>query len=174
MKIIVWLWNPWDKYKYTKHNVWFLFLDYLKEKNKFDDFYFESKFKAEISTWNIDWEKIILVKPQTFMNLSWEAVKKIYDYYKLEKENIIIIYDDMSMDFWKIRYREKWSAWWHNWVKSMINYFWDEFKRIKVWIWYNEKFEVSDWVLSRFSEEELIDLDNEIYEETFKILKEKI
>jgi len=173
MKIIVWLWNPWDKYKYTKHNVGFMFLDFLKENGNFEDFIFESKFKSEISNWIYKWEKTILVKPQTFMNLSWEAVKKITDYYKIEKKDFIIIYDDMSMDFWKLRYRDKWSAGWHNWIKNIINYFWEEFKRIKIWIWFNDKFEVSDWVLSKFIEEELIDLDNEVFKNTINLIKEK-
>lgn len=174
MKIIVWLWNPWEKYSKTKHNVWFLFLDYLKEKYNFPDFNYESKFKWEISIWNYNWEKTILLKPQTFMNLSWESVRKIFDFYKLSLDDFIIIYDDLSMDFWKIRFREKWSAWGHNGIKDIIRYFKENFKRIKVWIWFNDKFEVSDWVLSKFSEEELIEFDREIFSEVEKILKEKI
>lgn len=174
MKIIVWLWNPWEKYSKTKHNVWFLFLDYLKEKYNFPDFNYESKFKWEISIWNYNWEKTILLKPQTFMNLSWESVRKIFDFYKLSLDDFIIIYDDLSMDFWKIRFREKWSAWGHNGIKDIIRYFKENFKRIKVWIWFNDKFEVSDWVLSKFSEEELIEFDREIFSEVEKILREKI
>lgn len=174
MKIIVWLGNPWDKYLKTKHNIWFIFLDKLKKENNFEEFKFESKFKWEISNWNINWEKTILLKPQTFMNLSWESLKKLTDFYKVSNDEIIVIYDDLSMDFWKIRFREKWSAWWHNWVKDIIRFFWDEFKRIKVWIWFNSNFEVSDWVLSKFTEEELIDIDNEIYKNTYNLLIEKI
>lgn len=174
MKIIVWLWNPGDKYKITKHNVWFMFLDYLKEKEKFSEFIFESKFKWEISRWLYNWEKTILLKPQTFMNLSWESIKKLIDYYKIELEDFILVYDDMSMDFWKIRFREKWSAWWHNWIKNTINFIWENFKRIKIWIGFDKKYEVSDWVLSKFSEEELIDLENEIFKETILLLNEKI
>jgi len=174
MKLIIGLWNPWEQYKYTKHNVWFIFLDKLKEKENFSDFKYESKFKAEISNWFINWEKTILVKPQTFMNLSWEAIIAITNFYKIEKEDWIVIYDDLSMDFWKIRFRDKWSAWWHNWVKDIIRFFKEEFKRIKVWIWFNNNFQVSDWVLSKFSEEELIDLDNEIFEKIYEILLKKI
>ncbi len=174
MKIIVWLWNPWDKYKNTKHNVWFMFLDYFKEKQNFSEFIFESKFNWEVSSWLLDWEKTILLKPQTFMNLSWESIKKFIDYYKIELENFILVYDDMSMDFWKIRFRDKWSAWWHNWIKNTIKLIWENFKRIKIWIWYDDKYEVSDWVLSKFKEEELIDLDSEIFEKIYLLLKEKI
>ncbi len=173
MKLIVWLGNPWDKYKQTRHNIWFMFLDYLKQKEKFNEFNFESKFKWEISSWILNWEKTILLKPQTFMNLSWESIKKVFDFYKLSIDDLIIIYDDMSMDFWKLRYRENWSAWWHNWIKDIIRLFWQDFKRIKIWIWYDQKYEVSDWVLSKFIEEELIDLENEIFKKTKILLDEK-
>ncbi len=174
MKLIVWLWNPWNEYKNTKHNVWFLFLDYLKENSSFSDFKLESKFKAEISSWNYMWEKILLIKPQTYMNLSWESLRKIIDFYKVEMDDMIIIYDDLSMDFWKLRFRDKWSAWWHNGIKNIIQHFSDDFKRIKIWIWFNNNYEVSDWVLSKFKEEELNELNSEIFWKTQIILNEKI
>lgn len=174
MKIIVWLGNPWEKYTYTRHNLWFLFLDYLKEKLNFSEFSFESKFKWEISSWLYNWGKVILLKPQTFMNLSWESIIAIKNFYKLDVSDFIVVYDDMSMDFWKIRFRDKWSAWWHNGIKDIIKHFWENFKRVKVWVWFNDKFEVSDWVLSKFTEEELIDLDNEIYKNIKLIIDEKI
>ena len=78
------------------------------------------------------------------------------------------------MEFWKIRFRESWSAWWHNWIKDIIRYFKEDFKRIKVWIWFNPKFEVSNWVLSKFSEEELIDFEREIFEKVEDLLKQKL
>ena len=174
MKLIVWLWNPWDQYIKTRHNVWFLFLDYLAEKEKFSDFKNESKFKWEISSWIFQWEKTILLKPTTYMNLSWESIRKLVDFYKIDIENITIIYDDMSMGFWKLRFREKWSAWWHNGIKSIIQHFNDNFYRIKVWIWFNDNYEVSDWVLSKFTDNELNDLENQIFPETYKLLKEKL
>ena len=174
MKLIVWLWNPWKEYEKTKHNVWFLFLDYLIENEKFSDFKMESKFKWEISSWIFEWEKTLLLKPQTYMNLSWESIRKIVDFYKIDLEDIIIIYDDLSMNFWKLRFREKWSAGWHNGIKDIIKHFKDQFKRIKVWIWFNDNFEVSDWVLSKFSENELDDLNNEVFNKTLILIKEKI
>jgi PTH1 family peptidyl-tRNA hydrolase len=173
MKLIIWLWNPWDKYKKTRHNIGFLFLDYLVEKEKFSEFKLESKFKWETSSWNFNWEKTILLKPNTFMNLSWESIKKVIDFYKINTENITVIYDDLSMDFWKLRFRDKWSAWWHNWIKDMIKYLWLEFKRIKIGIWLDNNYEVSDWVLSKFTTEELKDLNNKIFTETYSLIKEK-
>ncbi len=170
MKLIVWLWNPWEQYTYTRHNIGFLFLDEFQEKEGFSDFNYESKFKADISTWVYKWEKTILVKPQTFMNLSGESLQKICHFYKLESDDFIVIYDDISMDFWKIRVRNKGSAWGHNGVKDIIRYFWDSWKRIKVWVGYDSKYEVSDWVLSKFTEEERIDLENNVYTEIHKTL----
>ncbi len=174
MKLIVWLWNPWKEYEKTKHNIWFLFLDYLVENNTFSDFKKDTKFKAEISTWIFKWEKTILLKPITYMNLSWDSIIKIINFYKINLEDIIVIYDDMSMDFWKIRFRAKWSAWWHNGIKSIISHLKDEFNRIKIWIWYNDNYQVSDWVLSKFTNDELNQLDSEIFENVKNILSEKI
>ena len=174
MKLIVWLWNPWEKYKKTKHNIGFLFLDYLIKKEKFSDFKLESKFKAEISNWILWLNKTILLKPQTYMNLSWESIRKIIDFYKIDLDDIIIIYDDFSMDFWKIRFRKKWSAWWHNGIKDIIKHFKEEFMRIKIWIWFNQNFDVSDWVLSKFNKEELNDLSNIVFPKVYELLKEEI
>lgn len=173
MKLIIWLWNPWDKYKQTRHNVWFMFTNYLKEKFDFSDFFIETKFKAEVSNGIIKWEKVILIKPQTFMNLSWESVRKVVDFYKIDKKDLVVIYDDLSMDFWKIRFREKWSAWWHNWVKSIITNFWDEFNRIKIWIWFNSNYEVSDWVLSKFRQEEIDELNDRVFGDVYNLYQMK-
>lgn len=174
MKLIVWLGNPWIQYKNTRHNVGFLFLDYFMEKNNFSDFKQETKFKWEISTWNYKWEKTILLKPQTYMNLSWESIRKIVDFYKIELEDIIVIYDDMSMDFWKVRFRDKGSAGWHNGIKSIISHFSDSFKRIKIWVWFNDNFEVSDWVLSKFSYKELWELEDNVFDDALGKLNEII
>jgi PTH1 family peptidyl-tRNA hydrolase len=76
------------------------------------------------------------------------------------------------MEFWKVRFRETGSAWGHNWIKSIISHFWKDFKRIKIWIWYDTKYEVSDWVLWKFDWADLADIDWEIYEKSIKLLKE--
>lgn len=171
MKLIIWLGNPWNEYEKTRHNVWFLFLDWLRnELNITSDFKNESKFKALILETNISWEKTILLKPQTFMNLSWESVLKIMSFYKIPKDDIIVIFDDISLEPWKIRFRESWSAGWQNWVKSIITNIWEEFKRIKVWIGQDRRFDLSDWVLSKFNEEELEKLNNETFKEVKELL----
>lgn len=172
MKIIVWLWNPWNEYKNTRHNVWFLFIDYFQNKYNFESFKIDKKFNIEMSTWTYNWEKIILVKPLTFMNLSWQSILKLMSFYKIVKDDIVIISDDTSMNFWKIRFRDKWSAGWHNWLKSIIQQIWEEFKRIKIWVWFDTKYELSNWVLWNFSEEEQNNLDD-TFLEVEKILIEK-
>ena len=171
MKLIVWLWNPGDTYRDTRHNLGFIFLDTFAEKNSFWNWKYESKFTADISSWVINWEKTLLIKPQTFMNLSGESVAKLCSYYKLSQDDFVVIYDDISMDFGKIRMREGGSAGWHNGVKSIIQYFKQDWTRIKVWVWMNDKYEVSDWVLSKFTTDELIDIDNEIYDKISEQLK---
>ena len=173
MKLIVGLGNPGTNYHYTRHNLGFLFLDYLQEKQGFSDFHYESKFTSEVASGTFLWEKTLLIKPQTFMNLSGEALQKITNFYKISSDDRIVIYDDLSLEFGKIRFREKWSAWWHNGIKNIIQHLWDNFSRIKCGIGLNEKYEVSDRVLSKFSEEEQIDLDTEVFPQSFKILQEK-
>jgi len=164
MKLIIGLWNPWDKYQDTLHNLGFIFLDKFREKNWFWEWKYESKFTADISSWLLDWEKTLLVKPQTFMNLSGESVAKICNYYKLTHKDITVIYDDISMDFGKVRVRETGSAGGHNGVKSIIQHMKTNWKRIKVGVWLDDRYSVSDWVLSKFTPEQLIDIDNEIYD----------
>ena len=175
MQLIVWLWNPWEKYTFTRHNIGFMFVDFLHKKEQFSDWKYESKFKSEISTGVLSWEKILLVKPQTFMNLSGEAVEKICQFYKLKNSDFIVIYDDKDMDFGKIRVRETGSAGGHNGVKDIIRYFWNDWKRIKVWVGKTpEKFDTADWVLSNFNEEERIDIENEVLVKTFQELEKII
>ena len=151
-----------------------MFLDYFIDKENFSNFKYESKFKADISEGIFNSEKAILLKPQTFMNLSWESIRKITDFYKIDTDDWIVVFDDISMDFWKIRFRNKGSAGWHNWLKDIIRYFKEDFNRIKIWVWFDSKYEVSDWVLSKFKAEELIDLDNEVFDESYKLLKEQL
>jgi peptidyl-tRNA hydrolase, PTH1 family len=150
-----------------------MFVDQYAEKNNFSDFLYESKFKADISTGNYNGEKAFLIKPQTFMNLSGESLMLIKNFYKLEASDFIIIFDDMSMDFWKVRYRSTGSAWGHNGIKDIIRIFGPDFPRIKVWIGLDNRYEVSNWVLSKFDEEELIDIDTEIYEKIVEKLTEE-
>lgn len=152
-----------------------MFLDYFAWKESFSDWKYESKFTADISEWIFNWEKIFLIKPQTFMNLSGESIQKLCSFYKFWAEDIIVIYDDKDMEFGKIRLRETGSAGWHNGIKNIITYFWWDWSRIKVWVGKTPAaYETSDWVLSKFTEGELIDLDNEIFPKIIQELKKNI
>lgn len=165
MKLIVWLGNIGEKYAKTRHNAGFLAVEYLQKIYNFEDFK-DSKFSAFISEGNISGEKIILVKPTTFMNLSGEAVTKIMNFYKINTSDILVISDDIDMDFGKIRLRDKWSHGGQNGLRDIINRLGsDEFSRLKIGIGRHEKMAVADWVLSRFSIEELGILEEKIFME---------
>ncbi|MFA5916695.1 MAG: aminoacyl-tRNA hydrolase [Candidatus Gracilibacteria bacterium] len=174
MKLIVGLGNPGKDYEFTRHNLGFLFLDYLKEKKGFSDFKEESKFKGSISNGFIKGEKTILLKPLTYMNISGESLRKVVDFYKVDLEDMIVIYDDISMDFGKIRFKDTGSAGGHNGVKSIISHFGDKWKRIKVGIGLNTNYDVSDWVLSKFTKDELDNLQDEIFYKIYDLVSEKI
>jgi PTH1 family peptidyl-tRNA hydrolase len=158
MKLVVGLGNPGRKYKKTKHNVGFIALDFYAKKYNLQ-FKVDNKFSGE-------WLKIddlILLKPHTFMNLSGESIRKIMQFFDVQIENVILIYDDLSLPFGKIRLREKGSAAGHNGVKSAIqNMKTDEFKRLKFGIDRNPLIEQKDYVLSKFSKEELKDLEEKV------------
>lgn len=171
MKLIVGLWNPGDQYQETRHNLGFIILDKFREEEGLGEWKYESKFTADISSWILNQEKILLVKPQTFMNLSGESLRKICNFYKLSAEDFVVIYDDIAMEFWKIRVRDTGSAGGHNWVKDIIRHFSNEWTRIKVWVGKDDRYETSDWVLSKFTPDELIDIDNEIYNKTSQEIK---
>lgn len=172
MKLIIWLGNPGTKYEHTRHNVGFLFVEYLANIWWGVSFHQESKFESEIAEVSYKWEKTLLVKPQTFMNLSGNAVLKLMSFYKIKKQDLVVIFDDISMDFGKIRFREKGSAGGQNGVKSIIGSIWEDFMRIKIGVGNNPSWDLSDWVLSKFSPEEQEKLTKELFWEA-KILLEK-
>ena len=152
--MIVGLGNPGSKYDNTRHNIGFACVDYICEKTgvKLD----KAKFKALYGTWKYKDKKIIILKPQTFMNLSGEAVGAAARFYKIPPENVIIIYDDVSMAVGKMRIRLKGSAGGHNGIKSIISHMGDVFPRIKLGV--GEKphpeYDLADWVLGKFSAED--------------------
>lgn len=161
MKLIVWLGNPGKEYENTRHNVGFLMIEEIRKHYNFPDWK-DSRFHAVISEWIIHGEKIILMKPMTYMNLSWDAVSSCVGFYKLDpKSDVCIISDDIDMEFGKVRYRAKWSHGGQNGLKDIILKIWtDEFTRVKIGIGRHEKMSVSDWVLSKFSKEEKENLND--------------
>ena len=141
MKLIIGLGNPGEKYTNTRHNVGFLVLDKLQAtNNKLQDFRLENQFKAEVTqTGGIGEDRVILVKPQTFMNLSGEAVSKIMQYYKIGCDDIVVICDDLDLPLGTIRVRLEGSSGGHNGLQSIINFIGSRFIRIRVGIGSNKK-----------------------------------
>ena len=158
MKLIVGLGNPGKQYELTRHNVGFLCIDRIEDRYNLA-FKFESSFNAMVATANICGEKCIFVKPQTYMNLSGEAVGKIIKYYKVDVQDLLVIYDDMDLPFGALRLREKGSAGGHNGIKNIIAHLsTQEFKRIRVGISGHANLDAKDYVLGRFSKDEQANL----------------
>ena len=157
MKVVIGLGNPGKKYEKTRHNIGFIAIDNLRKKINVNDE--REKFQALVSEKNIDGEKVIFLKPQTFMNLSGNSVIEIVNFYKLDpKKDIIVIYDDMDLSFGDIRIREKGSSGGHNGIKSIISHIGEEFIRIKCGIGAKEK-DAVEHVLGEFNQTEQKDLD---------------
>ena len=153
--LIVGLGNPGNKYTITRHNTGFLCLDMLSEKLGFR--IDRLKYKSLMADVNINGHRCIVMKPQTFMNNSGEAVRECASFYKISPEKVIVIYDDISLDVGKLRIRRKGTDGGHNGIKSIIYHLnSDNFPRIKLGV--GEKphpdYDMADWVLSGFSQAE--------------------
>lgn len=154
MKIIIGLGNPTQEYAGTRHNVGFSVIYNISDY--YDIKVDTKKHKALIGKGVIEGEKVILAMPQTYMNLSGQSVRELVDYYKCTNEDIVVIYDDISLDVGKLRIRTKGSAGGHNGIKNIIAQLGtDVFTRIKVGV--GEKparMDLADYVLGRFSKDE--------------------
>lgn len=160
MYIIAGLGNPGRQYAHTRHNVGYDTIDLLAEKYHID--VDTGKFKGLIGKGAIEGQKVILVKPLTYMNLSGECIREVLNFYKAdERSELIVIYDDISLAPGQLRIREKGSAGGHNGIKSIISHLGgQEFLRIKVGIGEKpEGWDLADYVLSRFTPEERKTLD---------------
>lgn len=133
MKLVVGLGNPGSEYAKTKHNVGFMVIDAIASEVEHTPWKMQDK--AEICTFTLDGEKIMLVKPQTFMNLSGEAIGPLMRFYKLSPEDVYCVYDDMDLPVGKIRIRLNGSAGGHNGIKSLISHLGsEEFPRFRIGI----------------------------------------
>ena len=153
--MIVGLGNPGKQYETTRHNAGFICLDLLSEKHGIK--VNKLKFKSLMGDGRIGGVRCLLLKPQTFMNLSGEAVREAADFYKIPPERIIVICDEISLEPGKIRIRRKGSAGGQNGLKNIILHLnGDNFPRIKVGIGAkpNPEYDLADWVLSHFSKDE--------------------
>ncbi len=154
--LVVGLGNPDKKYRNTRHNTGFIAVDCMAKelgveitKKKFDSLTAEAVIAGE---------KVLLMKPQTYMNLSGVAVEKAASFYKIPPENVIVIFDDISLPVGKLRIRRKGTHGGHNGIRNIIDYLQSEnFPRIKAGIGKrpNPNYDLADWVLSTFKEDEL-------------------
>lgn len=154
--LVVGLGNPGNKYTLTRHNAGFLCLDMLSDKLNFR--IDRLKFKSLICDTTINGHRCIVMKPQTFMNNSGEAVRECAAFYKIPAEKVIVIYDDISLDVGKLRIRRKGTDGGHNGIKSIIYHLnSDQFPRIKVGCGKkpHPDYDLADWVLSEFKKDEL-------------------
>ena len=163
MYIIVGLGNPTKEYENTRHNIGFDVIDAIAEKYEIS--ILEKKHKALIGKGFIDGKKVILAKPLTYMNLSGESVRELVDYYKIEEtEELIVIFDDISLDIGQLRIRKKGSAGGHNGVKNIIKQLGhDTFMRIKMGVGEKPKgYDLADYVLGHFSDKERKIMDDSV------------
>ena len=162
MYIIVGLGNPTKEYEGTRHNVGFEVID--KMAYKYNINVTDRQSRAFCGKGIIAGQKVMLVKPQTYMNLSGESVRGLLDYYKIDEESeLIVIYDDISLDVGQIRIRKKGSAGGHNGIKNIIQHLGGSnvFQRIKVGVGEKPKeYDLADYVLGHFSKEDKVKMED--------------
>jgi len=154
MKLIVGLGNPGKLYDQTRHNIGFEVIDELSDKLNIP--LDQSKFKGIYGVGYVNGEKVFLLKPLTYMNLSGESIRAVMDYFDIDVEDLVVIYDDLDLPVGKIRLRQKGSAGGHNGIKSTIAHLGtQDFNRIRIGIDRpTNGMKVSDYVLGRFTKEE--------------------
>lgn len=154
MKVIVGLGNPGPQYSETRHNVGFLLVDCLAEIHNLQ---FHAKFQGLLAEGTIKGERIFLLKPQTFMNLSGRSVRELVNFYKISVQDLLVIHDDMDLPLAKIRFRDQGSPGGHNGIRSIIAELGTEkFWRLKLGVGRPPKeWDPARFVLSSFTEEEI-------------------
>ena len=161
MFLIVGLGNPGKEYDGTRHNIGFAAVDYIADKYNIE--LNRIKFKGVFGEGFIEGKKVILLKPTTYMNLSGESIREAINFYKISNEEVIVIYDDISLEVGRLRIREKGSHGGHNGIKSIIaNLGTDVFPRVKIGVG-APKGNLVSHVLGKFSEDEI-----EVLRETIK------
>ena len=173
MKLIIGLGNPGVQYENTRHNAGFMALDHYASKNNIE-FSMVSKLKGMIAQVNYNGNKAILLKPMTYMNLSGESVQLVCSYYKIDIEDIIVFSDDLDSHLGRIRLRAKGSCGGHNGHRNIaLHLNTEEYKRVKIGIDRSPVIPVIDWVLKKFTKEELDEI-NKSFEITDNIIDDFI
>lgn len=180
MILLIGLGNPDKKYENTRHNAGFMLIDKIQKIWEFPDFEFNKKFNAEISKNNLEEKEILLVKPQTYMNLSGVSVKAILDFYKLTPDDIIVIHDDVDIPLGKYKIAVDSSSAGHNGVQNIIDQLGTQkFRRIRIGVGQSVgealvcRLNAHDFVLEKFTASELETIEKiseDILEEIYKLL----
>lgn len=174
MKLIVGLGNPGAKYETTRHNAGFLMLDLLADAHRID--WQGNKFEAEYAKGDLLSESCILIKPQTFMNVSGKSVAQALRFFKLTHEDLIVFHDDIDLEVGKVKARAGGGHGGHNGIRDIINATGNsDFHRIKLGVGRPKgdraDMQVSNWVLGNMTDEELMLLQNEMYKDVTLRLK---
>ena len=175
MKLIIGLGNIGKEYENTRHNIGFMFADFFVEKVLKEDLAFKKRGNYYYFETNMSGEKIVIIKPATFMNLSGEAVLSAKKWYKVDNNDIIIVYDDIDLNIGSYRYRESGSAGTHNGMKNILCLLkTEELRRLRIGIENRENKNVPliDYVLGKFSEDELKVIYGDVFEEVGKQILE--
>lgn len=164
MKLIVGLGNPGKEYEKTRHNIGFLMID--KYANKLNISITKNKFNGLYGEASINGEKIILLKPQSYINLSGEVIRNFVDFYKISLTDILIIHDDLDLNIGTYKIKQKGSSGGHNGLKNIeLHLGTQEYRRIKIGISNNKMMDTKDYVLGKISKEEeikLYDIQNKV------------
>jgi PTH1 family peptidyl-tRNA hydrolase len=156
IRIIVGLGNPGEEYRDTRHNIGFELIDRLADDLKVS-FKRDRKCKALIGFCTVNGIKIVFVKPETYMNLSGICVRSVLNFYKVELKNLLVISDDVEIDVGRVKLKARGSTGGHNGLKSITDELGSiEYTRLRIGVGLNKQMSLSDFVLGRFSNEELV------------------
>lgn len=173
MKLIIGLGNPWKEYETTRHNIWFIMLDRFVNNHNLWKFVYNNKYDAEVLISELNGEKVIFCKPQTFMNRSGDAVAPLANFYKIPIKDILVIHDEIDFATGRIAFKVWGSAAGHNGLKNIIEKLGTpDFARIRIGVDRpSNTAMVVDWVLSTFKPEEKKLLEKK-YDEAEKLIQD--
>lgn len=150
MILLVGLGNPGKEYAQTRHNAGFMAVDEIVHRHSF--FPFKSKFKGQIAEGDIQGEKVMVLKPETYMNLSGESVLAVCKFYKIPVQNVVVFHDDMDLDVGRVKVKRGGGAGGHNGLKSIDQHMGNDYVRVRLGVSKPQtRDEVINWVLSNFS-----------------------
>lgn len=155
MKLIIGLGNPGEQYAFTRHNLGFEVLDRLQEKYGFN---YKEELSADFAVEHINGEKVIFACPKLYMNNSGQVVKGLIDYFKVDLEDILVIYDDKDQDFTSIKVVNEGGHGGHNGIRNIIDHIGNKFLRVKGGIGSSDVIDTKDYVLMKWNKEQSIEL----------------